>query len=526
MINKRSAKAVIGSLAVLVAMTGCSKKPFGEQTPFMKLAGKEYILGEYLSFSTMQYNHPVLNRDGFFPGDRHTSTIFVQTELMYDQASEFAPQVTGAIDWEWKNRFILANFFERNTLKTYLGSTRSELEDHFNSNKGKYLFSSNGADTAFTAHLDAVAQDLFVIKNPPTDAFKTEFPNVTDDVLEEKWISQKANERQVVIFLRNKYYAEKYGTDFPSDVTELYGEGKLVTPQDFDIIANWLPEAKRQELSDTQARDMITGYIATWKIFAEKAHELNIDDDGGFQQQKSFFERYEVVRYYLNEILTSQLAVDRSDINTDVALLALYDRQGTEGSAIDSVRFNQIIDEAVKARTATSILGEINKVELTANVEFLDEKYQYALAKSSEELFLEAQDYVSSGNRDMGKAVYTKLTENYTYSKEGRESYRALARLESDKGAYTKAVEAYRKYLLYNDSNDEWCKVFFMIGYTYSENLRNYELAALNYKWILKNRPACDLAEDTEFMYLHLGEPMAEVQELRAESERQGRSLN
>jgi len=527
LISKNNIKTTLGALTLLLAISGCSKKPFGDETPFMDLGGKEYILGEYLSFSTMEYNHPVLDMEGFFPGERRTSTIFVQTELMYDEASEFTPQVTGAADWEWKNSFLIANFFERNTVKQNLGSTRKELEDQFNKNKGKYLFNSNGGiDTTLNAHMTAVAQDLFLAKYPPTDAFRAEFPSVTDDILEEKWLTKNGNERQVVVFLRNEYYIEQFGTNFPEDVLELYGEDSFVTPQDVDIVSQWLPMEKRQDLTDPQTKKMIIGYIASWKIFEQKAVEMGIDKDGGFQQQKKFFERFEVVRYYLNEILTNKLAVDRSAIDKDIALLSLYARQGDVESPIDSAQYNAIIDDAVKVRTASAILERIHSAEVQANVEFLDEKYQYALDKSSEQLFLEAQDYVSSGNRAMGKTVYTKLTQNYPFSTEGRESYRALARLETDGGSYSDAISAYFDYLLYNDSNDEWCKVLFMIGYTYSEHIKNYDLAALNYKWILKNRPACDLAEDTEFMYLHLGEPMAEVEELRAESERQGRSVN
>ena len=62
-----------------------------------------------------------------------------------------------------------------------------------------------------------------------------------------------------------------------------------------------------------------------------------------------------------------------------------------------------------------------------------------------------------------------------------------------------------------------------MIGFVYSEYLSKPELAEANYKWILKNTPECELADDAEFMCLHLGEPMIGVDELQAEAKRQGR---
>ena len=62
-----------------------------------------------------------------------------------------------------------------------------------------------------------------------------------------------------------------------------------------------------------------------------------------------------------------------------------------------------------------------------------------------------------------------------------------------------------------------------MIGFVYSEYLSKPELAEANYKWILKNTPECELADDAEFMCLHLAEPMIGVDELQAEAKRQGR---
>jgi hypothetical protein len=64
-----------------------------------------------------------------------------------------------------------------------------------------------------------------------------------------------------------------------------------------------------------------------------------------------------------------------------------------------------------------------------------------------------------------------------------------------------------------------------MIGFIYDEHLNKPEKAEQNYKWILHNARDCELADDAEFMVLHLDEPMSSVEELRAEALRQGRKI-
>ena len=43
---------------------------------------------------------------------------------------------------------------------------------------------------------------------------------------------------------------------------------------------------------------------------------------------------------------------------------------------------------------------------------------------------------------------------------------------------------------------------------------------------MLKNTPDCELADDAEFMMLHLSEPAPGVEELRNEAMRQGRKVD
>ena len=65
----------------------------------------------------------------------------------------------------------------------------------------------------------------------------------------------------------------------------------------------------------------------------------------------------------------------------------------------------------------------------------------------------------------------------------------------------------------------------FMIGFIYDEYCNKPEMAEANYRRVLKNAPGCELADDAEFMMLHLGEQMASVNKLQAEVKRQGKKV-
>jgi hypothetical protein len=65
-----------------------------------------------------------------------------------------------------------------------------------------------------------------------------------------------------------------------------------------------------------------------------------------------------------------------------------------------------------------------------------------------------------------------------------------------------------------------------MIGFIDDEYLSKPDIAQVNYRWVLKNTPECELADDAEFMSLHLGEAMSSVEELRAEAMRQGKKVD
>lgn len=70
----------------------------------------------------------------------------------------------------------------------------------------------------------------------------------------------------------------------------------------------------------------------------------------------------------------------------------------------------------------------------------------------------------------------------------------------SEKGDFQSAIRTYQEILeAYPDSPRSY-KAQFLIGFVYSENLKDYESARTNYRKVIEEYPDCDLADDASYM--------------------------
>ena len=70
----------------------------------------------------------------------------------------------------------------------------------------------------------------------------------------------------------------------------------------------------------------------------------------------------------------------------------------------------------------------------------------------------------------------------------------------SEKGDFQSAIETYEEILKVFPDSPRVCKAQFLIGFVYSENLKDYEKARENYKKVIEKYPDCDLADDAKYM--------------------------
>jgi hypothetical protein len=170
--------------------------------------------------------------------------------------------------------------------------------------------------------------------------------------------------------------------------------------------------------------------------------------------------------------------------------------------------------------------SEIYSLRQKANVEYLQSDWTDPLSQKPRAIAAEADSMLAAGETAQAKKLYEQLTKSFAFTSQGREALVELAKLQTESGQYTDAIKNYRWHLVTTaDTGVERCNTFFMIGFIYDEYLSKPLHAEVNYKWILEHTPECDLADDAEFMVLHLDEPMTSVEQLRAEARRQGRVI-
>ena len=160
--------------------------------------------------------------------------------------------------------------------------------------------------------------------------------------------------------------------------------------------------------------------------------------------------------------------------------------------------------------------------------------------KTEQQLYAEAQAYSEKGNFDNAIEIYKKILKLYP---ESQNSYRALflmglhysqdlkddkkadtifqkflekypngeellyneAQSFSEKGDFTSAIKTYEEILKLYPESVHSCRAQFLIGFVYSENLKDYNKAKEIYEKVIEKYPDCDLADDARFMLESMG---------------------
>jgi len=70
----------------------------------------------------------------------------------------------------------------------------------------------------------------------------------------------------------------------------------------------------------------------------------------------------------------------------------------------------------------------------------------------------------------------------------------------SEKGDFKSAIKTYEELLKVYPDSPRVYKARFLIGFVYSENLKDYEKAREHYEKVIDKYPDCDLADDAKYM--------------------------
>ncbi|MBN1604868.1 MAG: hypothetical protein JW915_24895 [Chitinispirillaceae bacterium] len=522
-------RLILLAVAALLA-SGCSNQK-KVSDPLLKIGSKTLTKDDHESYKKAMRFYPSA-LSGYFPENFSEITRMIEVEVLSSKASNMKSKVMNSKDWEWKKRFFPAQMYLIEHLPKTLGFTELELKTHYNQNLEKFRTTvkvdTTGRDSSYVMPFEEVqnkiVDDMFYAKFPPDSAFRARFAQAPDDTItiKNEWI-YSIRTRIPEYFM--KYYFEKeYGKPFPDSLSEIYGDGKAITPQDFDVILSWIPEGRRKPYMEADGNRELVEWLLKWKLFSKQAEVAGITSEPFFRNVMDWALKICVADTYMETEYSKILPKD-FPVDTSMVTFAAYDDAYSATESLSSDDIAVKVNEFQRVRKSIFYDSMMYSLRTNAKVSFLQSDFRDERDQDPVALLRKADSLRDTGAVDQAQSVYQTLSQNFLFCKEGWNALVELAKLQTEKQSYIQAISNYRKYLLLTNDDDKRCNTFFMIGFIYDEHLNKPEKAERNYKWILKNARDCELADDAEFMVLHLDEPMSSVEELRAEALRQGRKI-
>jgi TolA-binding protein len=159
---------------------------------------------------------------------------------------------------------------------------------------------------------------------------------------------------------------------------------------------------------------------------------------------------------------------------------------------------------SAEKKSEEQLYTEANQAKEKGNFKEATHTYQQILRlypespKSSQILvslgLIYAQNLKDDKNADR---VFLEFSKKYP---DGEKLLYDQAQSLSEKGDFVSAVKIYEEILKLYPESPNSCKAQFLIGFVYSENLKDYNKAKEVYERVMEKYPDCDLADDAKFM--------------------------
>jgi len=472
--------------------------------------------------------------DENFPGKRTGVTFMVETEILAAKATpDLKNKLNAADDWQWKKRYYPAQYYLFNDLVEQMGFSESQLKTYYTAHKETFKDTIEAADStkkdsiytqSFESVKGQIASKLFLESNKPDSAFLKSLgdPLPEQEKINQQWLGFVRNNPPE--FFMKKFYKEVTGKPFPDSISEYFGDGKMITTADFEVIKNWIPEERRDYYSQANGKKELVEWLLKWKLFSDYAQKTGFTKQASTKSILDWAWKVEVATEYVKTSLVPKLK-NIDAVDTAMLKYAFSDDMGASNKPVDTSEFRGRIASVKNQNKAAAIDSMIYSFRKKVTVKFLQKDWRDEKDQSPAKLIAKADSLRDSAKSSDAEQIYNTLVNDFSFSPEGKRAIIELAKLQTERQAYYQAINNYKKYLLYGDDLSKLCNVFFMIGFIYDEYLDKPDLAEQSYKYVLKNLPGCELTDDAEFMMLHLGEPMSSIEELQAEALRQGRKV-
>jgi tetratricopeptide (TPR) repeat protein len=479
----------------------------------------------------------------YFPANRSPITHLVETELICRQSgtTRLKDSLKNTADWQWKKRYFQAQMVLLGYIIENLNIPGEQIKAYYEAHKDSFKDTVKVQATRDTTKKDTatvqkdsiyhrpledvkriIVDSLFLQANKPDSAYLALFDSTyKKQDIDSLWL-QNVRRKDGAFFMK-RIYKEMTGKAYSDSLKDIFGEGKYITQADLDVVISWLTKPGRRYFY-AHKRELEENLVK-WKLFAAYAEKLGRDRLPEVKYVMDWAWKLNVAFCYINTVLAPSV---ESSIAVDTAMLmyAIYDDNGYAPVAKASNVFNNRMlserEERVRMKT-DSILVTYRK---STPVTFLQKELTDIKSDDPSSLLKKADALRDSGKTKEATEAYTNLSTVFLYSPEGQTALVELAKLQTGEQHYSEAITSYRKYLLISPDKNKRCNTFFVIGSIYDTYLDQLLPAEENYKWVLKNAPDCELADDAEFMMLHLSEPMPSVEELHNEAMRQGRKVD
>jgi tetratricopeptide (TPR) repeat protein len=524
-------KKYLHLIIVLPLLMVCSQKDTGEG--IVKIGKTVISKAQMEAFNKITGMYPV-DPGKYFPGLRSRITHLVETEVLYRNrdVARLRDSLEKTADWEWKLRYFPAQMYLLDFLSPNLGIPDEEISAYYDATKDS-LFkvtvkgdSTKPDSTYYRDIADAkneIVTTIFAARNKPDSAFLARFDSLPPQKeLDQQWVGYIR--QKLPNYFMTHLYKELTGTPYPDSLADIFGEGKFITQRDLDVIISWIPESRRGlYASDDHKRELVE-WLVKWKVFSAISEKSGHNKTPEFKLAMDWARKLNAVYCYANTVLEPQLEKSIS-IDSSMLLYSLYDDNGYSPVDYSSSSFTNKVESTTKdlitMKLDSVIIGDRKKLSVT----FLQNDWKDTRDDDPVELLKKADALRDSGKTNEARDGYLNLSNEFEFTPEGQTALVELAKLQTEQQLYSQAISNYRKFLLLSNDTGKRCNTFFMIGFIYDEYLDHPLHAEYNYKWVLQNTPECELADDAEFMMLHLDEPMSSVEELRDEALRQGRNV-
>ncbi len=320
----------------------------------------------------------------------------------------------------------------------------------------------------------------------------------------------------------------------PNDTLATYGDGRLLREDDVLFLKEELPPQMR----DRYTRESLVDFLITWQVVSDEAKSLGLPDDehliarrlqnndafwGQFYQGAVLSLSYEEDTTLLMKTFQEKKAVFVHDtaqadwhayVHDIAAYLTLtqkdfdieyntnperYSHDSTHASLAASVYdvFQNLKPEAYQ-RLEKKVL---EKLKTRFQVRIEDPTLKEPSLEPTAATYKKAQDLHYDRKLEEALALYGKLRETFPDRAGLQDSVGfGMAQIYIEQERYPQALSEYRRisYLYPNSPNNY--KAMFMVGFIYSEHMKNDSAAVQAFGKMLAKYPKTDLSDDADWM--------------------------